>query len=118
VTHPFRAASLAALLLAACGGPTGATCPQGSTLTYANFGSDFMGKYCLKCLSASASDRGGAPKDVNFDTQAEIQAKKADVDSMAASGPKRTNTVMPDGDPKPSNDERAKLGEWLACGAP
>jgi hypothetical protein len=39
------------------------------------------------------------------------------IDRAAASGPDATNTFMPEGG-SVSTEERKKLGEWLACGAP
>jgi len=40
---------------------------------------------------------------------------KDEIDRAAASGPNATNTYMPD-DADLSDDDRKKLGEWLACG--
>ncbi len=97
--------------------PTGATCPPGSTLTYESFGAPFMDDYCLRCHSAEVDirDRGGAPRDVNFDTLEEILQHAADIDRLAAAGPDSVNTLMPPSSPEPSEDERRQLGEWLAC---
>jgi uncharacterized membrane protein len=122
-----RAGLLFALALvagvAAChgeGAETLATCPKTQTLTYANFGQAFMQKYCLRCHSASVqgSARLGAPSDHNFDSLADIRSLAEHIDMNAGSGPGGTNTAMPEGDPTPTTDERAKLSEWLACGAP
>jgi len=112
-----------ALALAGCGGlgdPTGATCPTGSTLTYASFGQAFMTTHCTRCHSAEAADRDGAPGGVNFDTVEEIRTRKSDIDRAAGSGPDATNTWMPETNashPAPTDAERAMLSEWLACGA-
>lgn len=102
------------------GDPTGATCPTDSTLTYANFGADFMGSYCTTCHSADATDRHGAPGGVNFDTQDEVVRHKAAIDSAAGKGPDASNDWMPDEDSLmfPTDAEREQLAEWLACGAP
>lgn len=103
------------------GPETGATCPSaGTQLTYDNFGKDFMTEYCLGCHSESKTGtaRNKAPADHNFDKLADIQLLAAHIDQNAGSGPKSTNRDMPRGDgPKPSDEERAKLSEWLACGA-
>jgi hypothetical protein len=66
------------LLLAGCDGhghdsegkPSGATCPNGSTLTYANFGQSFMTTYCMSCHDSAKSGaaRNGAPAFHDFDT--------------------------------------------------
>lgn len=102
------------------GPPTGAQCPSDSTLTYDNFGKQFMQDYCLRCHSTSvaAGDRHDAPPDHNFDTIDDITLLAKHIDEMAGSGPDNTNETMPPSDPKPTTEERAKLSQWLACGAP
>lgn len=102
------------------GPPTGATCPDGSTLTYENLGKPFMESYCLRCHSESVTgaDRQGAPSDHNFDDIISIRGLTEHIDEKAGSGPDATNEFMPTTDPKPTTDERAQLSEWLACGAP
>ncbi len=116
-----------ALLLAACGSPSGATCPPNSDLSYSggsagtdgDFGEEFFSAYCTSCHSATAPNRYGAPTDQNFDTVSEILLHADDIDEEAASGPSATNTDMPrlDGDviAPPSLADRVKLGEFLAC---
>ncbi len=116
------------LVLSSCGGgddeeggPSGATCPESSALTYESFGRGFMAAYCTRCHSASlsSSDRNGAPSDHNFDTLEGILDTPAEhLDEQAASGPAHTNTSMPPDGPAPSLEQRSKLGEWLACGTP
>jgi len=102
------------------GTPTQATCPSTQTLTYANFGQSFMQNYCLTCHSASVTGdaRNGAPSDHNFDVLDDIRSLADHIDEYAGSGPAATNTLMPKDDPRPSVEERRKLSEWLACGAP
>lgn len=102
------------------GTATQATCPSTQTLTYANFGQSFMQSYCLRCHSSAVSGdaRNGAPSDHNFDSLDEIRPLSEHIDEYAGSGPAATNTIMPEGDPKPSTEDRRKLAEWLACGAP
>ncbi|HEU4408416.1 MAG TPA: hypothetical protein VFS43_24340 [Polyangiaceae bacterium] len=124
-----------ALCAASCGGggddhggegPTsGATCPQGSALTYESFGRAFMGQYCTSCHSSAlpASARQGAPSDHDFDTIEGIRALEAEypghIDETAAAGEAGINASMPPaGSPKPTAEERRQLGEWLACGMP
>jgi hypothetical protein len=99
------------------GKATGAVCPSGSTLTYDSFGKGFMQMYCLRCHSSTVSGemRQGAPSDHNFDTFAGIFRMADHVDEHAAAGPNAVNTDMPPSDPKPTEEERRKLGEWLAC---
>ena len=108
------------VLLAACtGSPTNATCPTENAPTYASFGQSFFTSYCTGCHSANAADRHGAPADQNYDSEADIQAHALDIDQVAAKGPAATNVAMPDlSGPVahvPSEEERAKLGEYLAC---
>jgi hypothetical protein len=103
------------------GPPTGSTCPQGSTLTYANFGQAFMEHYCTKCHSTALKGheaRMGAPVYHDFDVQEKVQDFAIHIDRSTAAGPDSINTGMPEDDPKPTLAERYMLGEWLACGAP
>jgi hypothetical protein len=103
------------------GGPTGATCPEGSTLTYESFGRAFMAQYCTRCHSSTlqGTSRQGAPSDHNLDTLEGIEATPAEhIDEEAAAGPLRVNTGMPPSAPVPSENARRQLGEWLACGTP
>lgn len=116
---------LALILAPACGGPeegtpTGAECPEGSTLTWANFGQEFMTTYCTRChaTTLTGSARQGAPGDHNFDAPELVREQSEHIDWSAAAGPDAVNTDMPIGAPTPTEDERRKLGEWLACGAP
>ena len=100
--------------------PSGATCPNDSTLTYENFGAPFMTSYCTQCHSSTLApdQRMGAPLFHDFDTLEGIMAFTQHIDETAAAGPKAINTLMPMYDPKPTLDERYQLGEWLACGTP
>lgn len=101
------------------GPPSGAECPDGSTLTYENFGKEFIADYCLGCHSSKVTGnaRMGAPGDHNFDTLGEIDLVSGHIDQLAAFGPDSENDDMPRGSgDKPTDDERRKLGEWIACG--
>jgi len=102
------------------GTPTGATCPKDSSLSYATFGRDFMAEYCTGCHASTLKNgaRGGAPEDHNYDSPTGIQAMLEHIEHVAAAGPDAKNESMPPGAPRPSAEERLKLGEWLACGAP
>lgn len=103
------------------GPPSGAVCPTGGgTLTYENFGKQFFADYCLSCHSSKVKGaaRMSAPDDHNFDTLAEIDLLIDHVDQKAAKGPSSTNLSMPPSGKRPTEEERAKLGEWLACGVP
>jgi uncharacterized membrane protein len=126
---PFRPASFlgalagaALLTLTGCEGgeATGVTCPTGSTLTYQNFGQAFMSTYCLRCHNETLTGdaRHGAPSDVNFNTVEKIRAESHEIDELAGASATITNASMPEDGEKPSVEDRRKLAEWLACGAP
>jgi hypothetical protein len=119
--------AVVAIVLAACtnsapimGPPTGATCPQGSTLTYENFGKPFMEHYCTSCHDQhlTGAARMGAPDFHDFDTLFGIKAVADHIDKTSAAGPDAVNTGMPEDAPKPTKQERYQLGEWIACGMP
>jgi uncharacterized membrane protein len=88
--------------------------PGGTTLTYDSFGREFLATQCNTCHARDATTRHGAPEAYHFDTLADIHAR-ADRIFVRAAGP---NTSMPPGPYDPPADERDRLAEWLACGAP
>lgn len=101
-----------------CGGPVPIDdhpCPPGGTpLTYESFGKGFMDAYCQSCHAAHAVERYGAPGGYAFDTVDDVRRLRARI-FVRAAGP---NVSMPPGPNDPSNAERDKLADWLACGAP
>ena len=102
------------------GPSTEAICPTTQTVTYANFGQALMQKYCLNCHSEKLGEtmRQAAPLNVNFDTVHMVRHHTMLIDKTTAFGPRAMNKNMPPAEPAPTDDERRKLGEWLACGAP
>jgi uncharacterized membrane protein len=128
-----KAAALALVIAtceAPCGGvddvmnevptPTQSACPSTDPPTYDNFGQTFFETYCLKCHDSAKPPgmRGGAPTAINFNTLAEIRMFTSQIDEQAAIGPKATNRFMPGGSgPLPTDDERQRLGEFIACEA-
>lgn len=103
------------------GTATGATCPTTDAPTAQNFGNAFMQTYCLSCHSESLTGaaRQDAPVGVDFDTPEDVRRQSALIDIHAAAGPNATNTEMPPAErTPPMQQEREKLGQWLACGAP
>ena len=107
-------------MVVACGGnPTGSACPTTDPPTFQTFGDAFFAEYCRECHSANSTNRHGAPKDQNYDTEDDIRKHAADIDVEAASGPDATNDAMPQlagsVTTRPSKEERALLGEYLAC---
>ncbi|MDY7227533.1 hypothetical protein [Hyalangium rubrum] len=102
-------------------GSSGATCPSAGAPTAQDFGSAFMERYCLSCHSASLTGRArrDAPEGMNFDTLEEVRRQAAAIDSHAAAGPNGVHSAMPPvSTPQPTRQERERLGQWLACGAP
>jgi hypothetical protein len=99
------------------GGATGSVCPSGNTLTYASFGESFMTRFCIRCHSTALMGdmRQGAPADHNFNSFAGVFRFADHIDEHAAAGPNAVNTDMPPSDPRPTEDERRQLGQWLAC---
>lgn len=91
------------------------SCPPESPLDAHNFGVPFFLTHCTGCHSATIppEDRQGSPVDVNFDTIDEIVAQ---ADRIWARSADQNNTMPPIDSVDP--EERVKLGEWLACGAP
>ena len=99
------------------GTPSGALCPPSSTLTYEDFAAPFMAAYCTRCHSSTLTGaaRNGAPQAHDFDTLEGILLVADHVDEHAAAGPDSTNELMPPNGAIPTDEERAQLGEWLAC---
>ena len=99
------------------GTPTAAECPTDSVLSYETFGRDFMADYCVRCHSTEleGTARSGAPEGHDFDVFEGIIAVADHIDQVAAAGPDAVNTMMPPTPPKPTEEERFQLGEWLAC---
>ncbi len=113
------------VLLAGCeeplfGPPTETECPDDSTLTYENFGQQFMEDYCTDCHHSElrGAERKGAPSFHDFDTVFGIRAVSNHIDETTAAGPAAINDGMPRAAPYPTLDERYLLGEWIACGMP
>ena len=99
------------LLAIGCGGgSSGATCPTGSTVTYDNFGRQFFATYCDRCHAM-----GTRPA---YNNLAAIRADSTRIDLQAAAGDNSINVAMPESGAAPTEAERRRLGEWLACGAP
>lgn len=85
--------------------------PEGTALTYDNFGAPFLAAHCNSCHSTGTS---GAPSAYRFDTPEDVRLHKDRIFIRAAAA----NVTMPPGPDDPSQAERDDLAEWLACGAP
>ncbi len=110
-------AALVALSTASCGFETieHRQCPTGgTTVTYDNFGRQFMDDYCQSCHGSTSTNRQGAPGEFIFDTRAQVQHWAARIYARSAAG----NDSMPPGPVDPSREDRDRLADWLACGAP
>jgi hypothetical protein len=102
---------------------TGSKCPDPSSpsVTYESWAQGFFESYCTRCHSSTLvtnSERNGATPHANWDDLPTIKAYASEIDAYAAGGPNGINRIMPPSDPRPSDDDRVELGEWLACGAP
>ena len=88
--------------------------PAGTALTYDNFAVTFFGQWCETCHAAEAENRHGAPHAYTFDSVEQIREHAARIFERAAA----SNTSMPPGPDDPTEADRERLAEWLACGAP
>jgi hypothetical protein len=90
-------------------------CPEDSELTFESFGGPFLITWCNGCHASGMpeAERQGAPLGIDFDDIGQIRAQAERI--WARSGDHNV-TMPPAGGPE--DDERALLGEWLACGAP
>lgn len=100
------------------GEDTGSTCPPTDPPDYAGFGATFFSTYCLDCHSQTKTGdaRNDAPVAIDFDTRSLVRENTSNIDKQAAWGPTAHNVIMPpDGEPKPTDAERIRLGEYIAC---
>jgi hypothetical protein len=90
-------------------------CPDDSALSSENFGGPFLLTHCTGCHHSSLgeAERAGAPVGVDFDSLDDVRAR---ADRIWARAADHNTSMPPAGGPAP--DERVRLGEWLACGAP
>ena len=98
-------------LLAACASEPMAiddmTCPPaGTTLTYDNFGADFLGSYCNHC---HADAREGAPSSYKFNSLADVDAHRDRI-FIRAAGPNVTMPPGPDDPPQATRNQRPHPG--------
>jgi hypothetical protein len=112
------------VVLAACGGGdtegtfTQSVCPPTDPPTYASFGQTFMETYCTECHDSakSGAQRQDAPPTIDFESLAMLRMWTSQIDKQAAFGPAAMNRLMPpDDNPKPSDADRRRLGEFIAC---
>jgi hypothetical protein len=115
---------VAVVVLVACSdGESGGTftesvCPPIDPPTYSNFGQTFMEAYCTECHDSAKTGvmRQDAPLTIDFDSLALLRMWTSQVDKQAAFGPAAMNRLMPpEGNPNPSDADRLRLGEFVAC---
>ncbi|MEJ7597458.1 MAG: hypothetical protein WKG01_06070 [Kofleriaceae bacterium] len=98
---------------------TQSACPPVDPPTYTSFGEPFMTRYCIACHAQTRTGdaREGAPPTIDFDTQSLLRQHTSRIDKQAAFGPAAQNRLMPPGDfdPTPTDEERTRLGEYIAC---
>ncbi len=107
---------LTVIVLAFVAGCSGATridevsCPpNGTPYSYDNFGKSFFAVHCTSCHGGPNGYSSRA-----FGSASLIRDSRDRIFANAAVG----NVSMPPGPDGPTPQERAALGEWLACGAP
>jgi hypothetical protein len=94
----------------------GRDCPPDSFLDATNFGVPFFTTWCTGCHSSDLvgdAERQMAPSEYNFDSIDVIRTNLLHAYSTAADD---HDDMPPAGGPSP--EDRERLGEWLACGAP
>lgn len=86
---------------------------QESTLTYQNFAAPFVITWCRGCHGEAqpVAMRQNAPVGVNFDTAEQVRGSSVRIMARATG---EEATMPPVGGP--TDEERALLAEWIACG--
>lgn len=89
-------------------------CPPDSPFGWDDFGAPFFLTWCTGCHSVGrvGEERSGAPDGVNFDSLDEVRAWSSRIAVRAVDAGDMPPQYGPD------DVARARLAEWLACGAP
>lgn len=98
-----------AIAVAGCSTIDDQPCPPDSKLTYESFGKGFFERECVWCHGGAKGQSMRA-----FTTVESIRGQKDRIFVNAAAD----NRAMPPGPEGPSDADRQRLAEWLACGAP
>jgi uncharacterized membrane protein len=114
-----RASALLLVGLVGCASeaPSLPACPpQGTEVTYENFGRAFFEGHCNHCHGGGDDETGHAHSVSSraFVTEVQIRKQATNI-ALYATG---DNPSMPPGPKDPSESERKRLTEWLSCGAP
>jgi hypothetical protein len=91
-------------------------CPNGTGLTYQNFGRGLLRTYCSNCHSSDVveAERFETPLEINFDDHDDVAEWSDQIRRSAAQGGSNNmppNRVIPAAD-------RKLLREWISCGTP
>ena len=91
-------------------------CPNGTVLTYENYGRAFLLNHCTTCHSKVRFDeeRAGAPEEINLDHPDDVALWRA---RMIGSLRENSDNAMPPSRSIPDAQRTLAL-EWLSCGAP
>jgi len=94
-----------------CGDPDDAEfCRDAPVATYENFGHGFLLTYCQPCHGSEAVDRQGAPDDVTFDDQDQVEAHR---DRIQARSVGEAASMPPSGGVLEDDLYLAEV--WLRC---
>jgi len=88
-------------------------------LTYQSFGADFFARYCLAChneLLVGDLARSDAPTDINFNRLDGIRAFQKRIRMRAGVQGDMPPLLL--AVPRPGEQERVQLIQWIDCGAP
>jgi uncharacterized membrane protein len=106
--NPLPEYKLAAAESAACG-----------TLTYENFAADFFASYCLRCHNEQLvgdANRTDAPTGINYNTLSGVRQFQSRIRLRAGVQGDMPPLIAPV--PRPTEEQRQSLIEWIDCGTP
>jgi uncharacterized membrane protein len=87
--------------------------------TWENFGRQFFQTYCLRCHSETLTtdlERTDAPAGINFNELEVMREFASRIRLRAGQLGDMPPTLLPG--PRPSEDERLRLIQWIDCGTP
>jgi hypothetical protein len=110
-----RVLVLAVLVVASCGGGSPADCPNDLPMTcpspVPSYHNDVAPIMSVRCLGCHAPGKEQASKD--FTTYERVFAQRQPILTQLFSC-----RMPPEGQPRPTAQERAQFLGWLVCGAP
>jgi uncharacterized membrane protein len=117
--HRLGLVTLALVAATRCAGApeeeTAAISVDCSAVTVPKYSELTIWPLCISCHSSTltGSARKNAPANINFDTYAAAQAQAA-----RAAAEVKAGTMPERGSSQPTDDEKAALYAWAACGTP